>query len=274
MGSEIVNRIRGLMDEKSITQKDLIEHLGENQSAVAKWISQNEKNRRDIPNTIIVKIASYLDTTVEFLVTGESAAIEPTKKAITSDSFNDLSKAKKLALLKEFVKNPTPEASNIIKEATDHTPVNSLQIPVPNFVAGAGDGGYIEENLEIVDHKEVDISFLPKKAKREKLMATQIRGRSMMPEFNSGEWVIVERIPLEERDFLEFDDDYYLILYDDKYQVKLLEFLGRSAVNIISKNKDFQTKQHMFTEQNQVQFQIVGKVVAHIRTFDTVSSMR
>ncbi len=64
----LVEKIRKLMEDKNIKQKDLIEYLDVNQGTLAKWLSNKEKNRRDIPNSILVKIAKFLGTSVEYLL--------------------------------------------------------------------------------------------------------------------------------------------------------------------------------------------------------------
>jgi len=64
----LVGKIRKLMEEKNIKQKDLVKHLGASQSNVAKWLSKNEDIRLDIPNTILAKIAKLLNVSVEYLL--------------------------------------------------------------------------------------------------------------------------------------------------------------------------------------------------------------
>jgi len=64
----MVEKIREEMENKGIKQKDLVEFLGATQSNVAKWLSLNEKIRLDIPNTILAKIAHYLDVDIEYLL--------------------------------------------------------------------------------------------------------------------------------------------------------------------------------------------------------------
>lgn len=73
--STVVERIRELMDKKNIKQKDLVNYLQVNQGTIAKWLSQKEKHRRDIPNTILVKIAKYLGVTVEYLIDGSPQTV-------------------------------------------------------------------------------------------------------------------------------------------------------------------------------------------------------
>ncbi len=64
----MIKRIRILMSEQKIKQKDLVAFLEEKQGTVARWLSENEKIRNDIPNTILLKIALFLKVDVEYLM--------------------------------------------------------------------------------------------------------------------------------------------------------------------------------------------------------------
>lgn len=64
----MIKRIRFLMNEQKIKQKDLVAFLEEKQGTVARWLSENEKIKNDIPNTILFKIASFLKVDVEYLM--------------------------------------------------------------------------------------------------------------------------------------------------------------------------------------------------------------
>jgi len=64
----LVEKIRKLMEDKNIKQKDLVDYLGASQSNVSKWLSKNEDIRLDIPNTILAKIAKLLNVSVEYLL--------------------------------------------------------------------------------------------------------------------------------------------------------------------------------------------------------------
>ncbi len=72
----LVEKIRELMKEKGIKQKDLVEYLGVNQPSVSKWLSTNEAIRLDIPNTILAKIARYLGVSVEYLLCMEDEPMQ------------------------------------------------------------------------------------------------------------------------------------------------------------------------------------------------------
>lgn len=65
---DLVDRIREEMELQEIKQKDIVEFLDVKQGTFAKWISIKEENRRDIPNTILAKIAAYLNVDIEYLL--------------------------------------------------------------------------------------------------------------------------------------------------------------------------------------------------------------
>ena len=67
MDTDIVGRIRQEMLNNGIKQKDLVKFLNESQSAISKWLSENEKIRNDIPISILTKIAKILDVDVDYL---------------------------------------------------------------------------------------------------------------------------------------------------------------------------------------------------------------
>jgi phage repressor protein C with HTH and peptisase S24 domain len=65
---DAVEKIRVLLDKQNKTQLELASFLGESQSTLNKWISKNEKNRRDIPNTVLLKIANFLNVSPYYLL--------------------------------------------------------------------------------------------------------------------------------------------------------------------------------------------------------------
>ena len=64
--SIFTERIDNLLKEKKKTKKELFNHIGISSQSFYDW-----KNRNTIPAAdIAVKIAQYLNTTVEYLITG------------------------------------------------------------------------------------------------------------------------------------------------------------------------------------------------------------
>lgn len=78
--SDIVFKIRELMLQQGIKQKELVEYLGENQGTIGKWLSEKEKNRRDLPNTILIKIAKKLGVTPQYLLGMEEFSLIDVKQ--------------------------------------------------------------------------------------------------------------------------------------------------------------------------------------------------
>ncbi|MDR2099984.1 MAG: LexA family transcriptional regulator [Campylobacteraceae bacterium] len=83
-----VTTIQKIMKERNIKQKDIVEYLGESQSAVSKWLSANEKIRNDIPNTVLLKIASFLKTSPYYLLGLEEEGISTSNNIIFLDKIN------------------------------------------------------------------------------------------------------------------------------------------------------------------------------------------
>ncbi len=67
--SIFTERIDNLLKEKKKTKKELFNHIGISSQSFYDW-----KNRNTIPAAdIAVKIAQYLNTTVEYLITGNKS---------------------------------------------------------------------------------------------------------------------------------------------------------------------------------------------------------
>jgi len=64
----MVERIRALMQEQNIKQVDFAEKLDLTPATLAKYISKKEEHRRDIPNSILSKIASLLKVDIDYLL--------------------------------------------------------------------------------------------------------------------------------------------------------------------------------------------------------------
>jgi len=68
MSVATVRKIKSLMIDKKIKQKDIVEYLNEPQGTVAKWLSENEKIRHEIPLSILIKLASLLNISTDYLL--------------------------------------------------------------------------------------------------------------------------------------------------------------------------------------------------------------
>ncbi len=72
MSIETANKIKTLLKSQNKKQKNLVDYLEESQGTVAKWLSENETINRDIPYTILVKIANFTTTTTDYLLGKEN----------------------------------------------------------------------------------------------------------------------------------------------------------------------------------------------------------
>lgn len=68
-------RVKGLLAKKDIKQVDLCNETGINVGTFKGWLNKNRYPDLDAA----VKIASYLDTTVEYLVTGLQGSVDKLK---------------------------------------------------------------------------------------------------------------------------------------------------------------------------------------------------
>lgn len=170
-------------------------------------------------------------------------------------------RSKKLDWVKQYIKNPTQESKLALENAINMLDTREyVKIPVLNIVAGCGSGGIVDEQVEVIEHRQIDKSLLPKGVRSDKLKIIPILGRSMEPILYEGDYVVVE---MKENDDIEFVSDYYLINYGGLLQVKYIQVVTATLINIISKNPDEPRIQHDFRE-NQTLCQILGKVVAMI----------
>lgn len=68
MSIETANKIRKLLIENNLQQKNLIAHLEEKQANISKWLSEKEDINNQVPYSQLVKIAKFLNTTTDYLL--------------------------------------------------------------------------------------------------------------------------------------------------------------------------------------------------------------
>ena len=59
-----MNRLRDLREDRDLLQKDIAKILNMSQT----WYSQYETETNDIPTEILKKLASYYDTSIDYLL--------------------------------------------------------------------------------------------------------------------------------------------------------------------------------------------------------------
>lgn len=83
-----VDRIDELLRLKKLTRKDLAKSLNIPHNCIAQW-----KLRGSIPNALTaVKIAKFLNTSVEYLVTGEASSVDSSEIDVLKDKLSRIEK--------------------------------------------------------------------------------------------------------------------------------------------------------------------------------------
>ena len=90
-GAGFVKRINELLEEKNISKKDFYSELNIANNSITAWGKKNQSPSADMA----FKIAQYLNTTVEYLLTGSESNILAQENATLKDrlaKINELSK--------------------------------------------------------------------------------------------------------------------------------------------------------------------------------------
>lgn len=145
-----------------------------------------------------------------------------------------------------------------ISQMTDKTsnlPTTTYTLPLLTIKASAGHG----TDLISVDEFDtgttmvIDKSFF-KTPPKANLKVIQVDGYSMIPMLLPDSFVIFEET-------YKFDGDgLYVINYSNQLMVKLLQLTPNGILKIISKNKDYESYELSFKDNNEF-FKIIGKVI-------------
>lgn len=90
-GADFVERINTLLDKKGISKKDFYSDLNIANNSITAWGKKNQSPSADVA----LKIAQYLNTTVEYLLTGSESNILAEENATLKETLakiNELSK--------------------------------------------------------------------------------------------------------------------------------------------------------------------------------------
>jgi len=196
---DMVEKIREEMEDKGIKQKDIIDYLGATQSNVSKWLSLNEKIRLDIPNTILAKIAHYLDVDIEYLL-----GLQEEKKKFRTESLEPI---------------PTTQLDE------------ENYITLPTIHAGAGAEAFAVDRAE---QRVFPRDLIPPQiALDDNVLVTVITGNSMEPLYYENDILFIDMV--NGRAFIPVDGTY-LVRYGDIVQIKDVEFLGNGEILLRSRN--------------------------------------
>ena len=61
---KLYERIRNLREDRDLTQTDIAKHLGMSQTGHSKYVT----GENDIPTQILIKLADFYDTSVDYLL--------------------------------------------------------------------------------------------------------------------------------------------------------------------------------------------------------------
>lgn len=114
---------------------------------------------------------------------------------------------------------------------------NSLKVDVLEMRAGFGSEGVLDSDFKIERRLDLPPEFLGKvNAKYVKII--QCYGDSMMPEFNDGDFMLIEM--LCGREYVK-RPGLYLVRLGDIVYIKRIEFLPNNDIRLISINPAYQT---------------------------------
>ncbi|MGL5253787.1 MAG: XRE family transcriptional regulator [Brevinema sp.] len=140
---------------------------------------------------------------------------------------------------------------------------DTIKIRYPDLSAAAGPGALNFEELSAdsyveISRKLVDLS----PAELKECFMIKVRGRSMMPEIEHGDQLLVRSIS----DLPEHAEGVYLVRYDNELYVKNIHYDRRRLV-MQSLNKEFAPIIIEDKEDSDIKAQILGKVVLVIKQF-------
>ncbi len=144
------------------------------------------------------------------------------------------------------------------KENTQNVDKDGYFVKIISHNASAGTESDIE-GIDVIDTDNVmlipkNIFKTPKNEKN--LRAVLVKGNSMQPRLNSGDWVIIDISS-------KFNgDDLYVINFRNIFMVKMLQIKPNGNLFIKSLNPTFESFE--ITKENQEIFDIVGKVIKTI----------
>lgn len=160
-------------------------------------------------------------------------------------------------LIFKIIKNKNLSSDYVFmgKENTQNVDIDGYCVKILSNNASAGTDSDIE-GINVTDTSK--IMYIPKNLfktpKNEKnLRAVLVKGNSMQPKLNSGDWVIIDISS-------KFNgDDLYVINFRNIFMVKMLQIKPNGNFFIKSLNPSFDSFE--ITEETQEIFNIVGRVV-------------
>lgn len=182
---DICQRLNNIIKERKITQKEICQNINVIESKLSYWLNKS----KSIPAEYIIPISNYLNISPYFLLTGEEytpdnkivLSVEETKIIKEYRYLSDKSKTEIRSTLNHLYD------MEMQMEASSELAVPTISIPHSLFKVSAGVGEWLpEESWDT-------ILILDTPQARKADFALTINGNSMMPDFESGDIVLVKK---------------------------------------------------------------------------------
>ena len=227
---ELGANIRRARKAKKLTQAQLAERIGVTPSAITQY------ERGDI-RPEVEKVRAI----AEALGIPEQDLFDPSKK---------------IDILKEVLKNPTPEALDLLK--SQYPAISeTIEVPILSHEVSAGHGLEPYET-EVIDRVVVDKDKFFPGVPPHKIDGVIVKGDSMEPTLYEGDYVFLYRFDWDEE--FEKIDDIYVINVDNQLKVKRLSFKLNGNIMVISDNPKYKPEE-INPDETQVYFRIIGRVL-------------
>ncbi|WP_437616044.1 XRE family transcriptional regulator [Erwinia sp. V71] len=226
--SEIGKRIRSLREDLKLSRNQVAENLGVSLSTLQAW----ENEEREPTATHVLRLATILSTSVEFLLTGTAQQSAPAQSPTVIKSGSAVDVKGNSVDLEEFVFVPRYNVS----AAAGHGAWNDDESPM--FTVSF-------RRYWVVNHLKADPS---------KLSVISVSGDSMEGVLNDKDVILVNHADREPREGI------YVLRIDGQLLVKRVQRLPGSQLKITSNNPAYDPYTISLTDIPD-DFDIVGKVV-------------
>ena len=132
-----------------------------------------------------------------------------------------------------------------------------VYVPRYDVTASAGSGHWHDSG----ENAQFTMAFLRHwvekylNAKPKDLSVVRVHGDSMAPTLQDGDNILVNHADTE------VNDGIYVVRIDDKILVKRTQFIKKDTIRIISENTSYPPYEVDCSEENQMDFEIIGRVV-------------
>lgn len=195
----IVDRIKAVLDDKSLSLKDFTDVTGVNYRTFQNYLAGDRKISADF----LAAVSEHLNVSASWLLTGRGSMY-----------LDDMNKR---------VQSP------------DATSGDFVQIQRYAVSASAGHGAQVDEDEFGTGWYAFNKRWLDKRSlKPNNLSVISVRGDSMEPKFSDNDLVL-----LDHSQNLPEDGFIYAINYDDALYIKAIQRAPHDTLNLVSENKSY-----------------------------------